>query len=268
MKPKVCVIRTAGTNCDRETRQVFEWAGADAEIVHMNSLVRGYDPFMEKKVKLDDYQILAIPGGFSNGDYIKSGAIFAHDLEHFIGEQLEKFVKSGKLVIGICNGFQVLVKCGLLPGLNRGKQTTALTYNDSLRYEDRWVKLTTPKEGTSCIWTRGIKDIELPVAHGEGKFYASKELIDDLFRNKQVVFQYSDSIGKPTLSFPENPNASMESIAGICNPEGAVFGLMPHPERYNSPMNHPLATLQKIQGTLPEKGLGLKIFENGVNYFK
>ncbi|MFH1710990.1 MAG: phosphoribosylformylglycinamidine synthase I [Nanoarchaeota archaeon] len=268
MKPKVCVIRTAGTNCDRETRQAFEWAGADAEIIHMNSLMKGYDPFLEKKVSLDDYQILAIPGGFSNGDYIKSGAIFARDLEHFLGEQLESFVKSGKLVIGICNGFQVLVKSGLLPGLDGRKQTTALTYNDSLRYEDRWVKLTTPEKGTSCIWAEGIDRIELPVAHGEGNFRASRELIDDLFKNRQVVFQYTNSTGKPTSSFPENPNASMEAIAGICNPQGTVFGLMPHPERYNHPMNHPLATLQIHDGTIPDKGLGLKIFENGVNYFK
>lgn len=267
---RVCVIRTAGTNCDRETKYAFECVGAQAEIVHMNSLIEQYDPVAQKKVKLEDFNVLAIPGGFSNGDYIASGKIFARDLEHFLNEDIVRFVERGKPVIGICNGFQVLVKYGLLPRMNgEVKQTTTLTYNDSQRYEDRWVRLVQPFPVSGpCIWTRGIPKIELPVAHGEGKFEASQDVIDELFRQKLVVFQYAGEDGQPTMSFPANPNGSTRSIAGICNPKGTVFGLMPHPERYNSPMNHPLAQLQKIKGELPREGLGLEIFRNAVEYVK
>jgi phosphoribosylformylglycinamidine synthase len=229
-------------------------------------LIRGYDPATERKVKLGDYASLVIPGGFSAGDYIAAGKIFACDLEHFLGEELREFVKSGKPILGICNGFQVLVKLGLLPGLDgKVQQTATLTYNDNQRFECRWVHLAKPN-GDKCIWTRDIDKIDLPVAHGEGKFVASEDLCKRLFSEAQVVFQYTDSTGKPTQNYPENPNGSIYAIAGICDPTGLIFGLMPHPERYNSPMNHPLAQLQKIRGELPQKGLGLKIFENGVRY--
>ncbi|MDP2926168.1 MAG: phosphoribosylformylglycinamidine synthase I [Nanoarchaeota archaeon] len=266
MKPKVCVLRTDGTNCDRETKYAFNEVGGDAEIVHLNSIIKGYDPAENRQVSLDQFDILAIPGGFSYGDYIGSGKIFVVDLKHFLEDKINDFIDKRKPVIGICNGFQVLVKYGLLPRVNGEiKQTTTLTYNDSGRFECRWVKLVQPRE-SKCIWTKGISSIDLPVAHGEGKFVAPPDLIQRLFDEDQVVFQYANSSGIATTNYPDNPNGSIQAIAGICDPTGLIFGLMPHPERYNRPMNHRLATLQKIKGTLPDHGLGLDIFRNGVDY--
>lgn len=285
-KPRVCVLRTDGTNCDKETAHTFNLVGGDAEVVHINSLKKEYDPVKRKKISLDEFHILALPGGFSHGDYIKAGKILAQDLNESLGEKVQKFVDDEKLIIGICNGFQVLVKSGFLPMLHGKKeQTTTLTYNDSNRYEDRWVKLVSPKN--KCIWTKGVEQIDLPVAHAEGKFVASKETIRKLFEQNLVVYQYADSNGNPTIDFPANPNGSLEAIAGICDPSGRIFGLMPHPERYNHPKNHHLASLQeilsreyvdhshpivaeraRITGKLPERGLGLKIFQNAIDYFK
>ncbi|MBR9704251.1 phosphoribosylformylglycinamidine synthase I [Candidatus Pacearchaeota archaeon] len=269
-KPKVCVIRTDGTNCDRETKHAFELVGGNTDIVHMNTLIKGYDPASKRKVKLSDYDILAIPGGFSNGDYIAAGRIFSSDLEHFLGDEINEFASSDKLIIGICNGFQALVKYGLLPQLDgRVEQTTTLTYNDSGRFRCDWVNLVKPDgNGEKCIWTRGIESIDLPIAHGEGKFNAEARLMDRLFRDGQVVFQYADNQGNPTMDHPENPNGSLRSIAGICDPSGQIFGLMPHPERYWKPGNHRLYTKQKIDGTAPSEGLGLQIFRKGVEYFR
>jgi len=264
---KVCVLRTDGTNCDRETRHAFNLVGAEADIVHIKTLVKGYDPALERKIRLEDYDILAIPGGFSHGDYIAAGKILARDLQHFLGKELERFIADGKPVIGICNGFQVLVKYGLLPRLdNRTEQTATLTYNENRKFECRWVRLVNPRN-KRCIWTRGIDSIDLPVAHGEGRFVASLDLVDRLFDEGMVVFRYADSDGNPTMDFPDNPNGSMRAIAGICDSSGLIFGLMPHPERYSTPYNHPLATLQKLRGELPNEGLGLQIFRNGVRYF-
>jgi len=309
-KPKVCVLRTDGTNCDREAAYAFSLVGGDAEIVHINSLKKKYDPVTERKISLDDYHILALPGGFSHGDYIAAGKILAQDLMSHLGKDVEQFIKDGKLIIGICNGFQVLVKSGLLPMLDGNieetaeVQTTTLTYNDSGRFECRWVRLMRPKEmnhdevtdeiwytprKNKCIWTKGIDELYLPVAHGEGKFVASEEVIDRLVARNLIVFQYGGQKGAqrllPAAEFPENPNGSMDAIAGICDETGRIFGLMPHPERYNHPKNHYLATLQEvlsrpyvnrsnpdvierlnIAGTLPKEGQGLKIFRNGIDY--
>ncbi len=285
MKPKVCVLRTDGTNCDRETAYAFNLVGGDAEIVHINSLKKRYDPVKRGEVNLQDYQILALPGGFSHGDYIAAGKVLAEDLIDSLGDEISEFFIDDKLIIGICNGFQVLVKTGFLPMTKRLEQNTTLTYNDSGRFEDRWVKLVSPKEYKgNCVWTKGIESIDLPVAHGEGKFVTSTEIVKELFEKNLVVFQYADSNG-PTMNFPENPNGSIEAIAGICDPTGRIFGLMPHPERYNNAKNHNLFTLQDILNRdyvdkrnplvaerlkrigIPENH-GLEIFRNGVNYFK
>ena len=285
---KTCILVTDGTNCHRETKHTFELAGSDAEIVHIKTLIKGYDPANpgRKEIKLDKYEILAIAGGFSHGDYISAGKIFANDLKHSLGESLEQFVKDGKPIIGICNGFQVLVKYGFLPGFdNEIKQTTTLTYNKSHNFECRPIRLTKPIGGNDlCIWTRNVDDITLPVANGEGRFESDKTICDRLFQEGLVVFQYANKqSGLPTMQFPDNPNNSMASIAGICDPTGLIFGLMPHPERYNSPENHYLAPLQKVlskadktdpavqkqiqkAGMLAEKGVGIKIFENAVKY--
>lgn len=286
-KPKVCILKTDGINCERETAHAFTLCGGDPEIVHINSLIRGYDPIQQKPKRLSDYQILAIPGGFSYGDYIAAGRVLAEELKHFLQEQLREFVHSGKPIIGICNGFQVLVKYGLLPALTgEPKQEATLTYNESGRFEDRWVRLRKPEDiSDTCIWTKGIESIDLPVAHGEGKFVAPDRIVRELFSRGLVVFQYVDSEGKPTSVFPSNPNGSLDAIAAICDPTGLVFGLMPHPERYNSPQNHALAPLQRILargyvdktdpfvaervnrvGELPKEGAGLQILRNGVDY--
>lgn len=296
MAVKICVLKTDGTNCDQETKFAFNLAGGEAEIVLLNTLIKGYDPVSDRKVSLDEYQILAIAGGFSHGDYISAGKILANDLKYFLSEQLDLFVKNAKPIIGICNGFQVLVKYGLLPGLdNQVKQTTTLTNNDSGKFEDRWVKLIKPRSENNskqdyndkCIWTKKISQIDFPIAHGEGKFISDSQTIKRIFDEGMVVFQYADGDYNPAIQFPDNPNGSLEAIAGICDPSGLIFGLMPHPERYLFPRNHQLSTLQEVLGRdyvpkdysslhshfksieiLPKEGKGLQIFRNGVDYVK
>lgn len=267
MKPKVIVLRTAGTNCDKETAFAFELAGAAIELVHVNELARG-----EKK--LESYQILAIPGGFTYGDDIASGKILANELKFRMEEGLQKFINDGKLILGICNGFQILVKAGLLPNLSRDYQTieATLTLNNSNKFEDRWVYLKKPKTEnrkpkTECVWTRGIDGtIQLPVAHGEGKFIPkNRKVLDALKREGLIVFEYTDETGK-RKGYPYNPNGSIENIAGICDRAGRIFGLMPHPERHMSVYQHPTWTRNK--GIRSRKGDGLAIFINGVDFVK
>lgn len=281
--PRVLVMRMAGTNCDTETARGFDLVGADADIVHINSIKKGYRPEDGRKFSMDDYHILAIPGGFSGGDYIKAGKMYAEDIRGSLKEVVEKFVSDGKPIIGICNGFQVLAQLGLVPNREIGNQTVSLTYNESRKFEDRWVNLTSPKN--NCIWTKNINGIYLPVANAEGNVRADKEEIQRLFDNNLVVFQYADAQGNPTQSHPENPSGSIDAIAAVTDPSGTILGIMPHPERYNHPMNHNLATLQKvlsqsyidrndpamqrrleIAGTLPTEGEGLQILRNGVDY--
>jgi phosphoribosylformylglycinamidine synthase len=253
LKPKVCVLRSAGTNCDQETAAAFSLAGASAELLHINRLV-------SNKRTLDDFGILALPGGFSYGDDIASGKIFANELRFKLVDSLRKFIAAGKLIIGICNGFQILVKSGLLPGDANFSQTTSLIINDSGKFESRWVYL---KPTGHCVWTEGLKKlIYLPVAHGEGKFVVSdKQVLNRLKINNQIVFQYSDAAGN-FAGYPDNPNGSVESIAGICDETGRVFGLMPHPERHIFGAQHPRKDEFK-------NGVdGLQIFKNGVNFIK
>ncbi|MDD5097016.1 MAG: phosphoribosylformylglycinamidine synthase I [Candidatus Omnitrophica bacterium] len=253
--PKVCVLRSAGTNCDQETAAAFKMAGADVNLLHIASLATG-------KHKLDDFHILALPGGFSYGDDIASGKIFANELRFKLADVLRKFIADGKLIIGICNGFQILVKSGLLPGEADLNQTTSLIINDSGKFEDRWVYL---KPGGKCVWTKGLKEIiYLPVAHGEGKFITqNKSVLSQLKKNKQIVFEYCNVSGDFS-GYPDNPNGSIENIAGICDETGRVFGLMPHPERHLSGMQHPRNWNLKSK----KEGDGLQIFKNGVNYIK
>ncbi|MCX5665788.1 MAG: phosphoribosylformylglycinamidine synthase I [Candidatus Omnitrophica bacterium] len=261
-KVRVLVLRTAGTNCYKETAFAFEEAGASAELAHINRLSSG-------EVELSDYQILAIPGGFSYGDDIASGKILANELKYGIEEDIQKFILDGKLIIGICNGFQILVKSGLLPNLSGDFKTieTTLTLNDSAKFEDRWVYLKKSQchnvTKSHCVWTERIKGtIYLPVAHGEGKFIPKdKKILAQLKRNGLIVFEYADEDGK-RKGFPYNPNGSVENIAGICDKTGRIFGLMPHPERHISYLQHPRWTRQ----TKREKGDGLAIFKSGVDF--
>ncbi len=255
-KPKVCVLRTAGTNCDEETAFAFSKAGALAELVHINKLI-------EQKKHLADYQILAIPGGFTYGDDIAAGKILANELRYKLIDQIKIFIQEGKLIIGICNGFQVLVKSGLLPGNSDLRQEASLIINDSAKFEDRWVYL---KSTVKCIWTKNLSEIiYLPVAHGEGKFIAKDELVlQRLKDNGQIVFQYCDEKGG-LAGYPENPNGSEDNIAGICDESGRILGLMPHPERHIEVSQHP-----RRWGVAKNKneGDGLQLFKNGVEYIR
>src|SRR5688500_7254138 len=251
MKPKTLILRTAGTNCDVETAHAFELAGAEAERVHINRLLQSPE-------LIDTYQILAVPGGFSYGDDIAAGKILANQLVHHLAEALHRFVESGRPVIGICNGFQVLVKTNLLPGPLAGQagQTSTLAHNDCGRFIDRWVELTPRK--SRCIWTTDLTErFELPIAHGEGKFIpASEDVRKALWDNEQVALTYSR----------ENPNGSVDDIAGVCDATGLVFGLMPHPERYIEPVQHPAWSRQAERSE--SAGLGLRIFRNAVRHLE
>ncbi len=226
MIPRVLVLTGFGINCDMETQHAFELAGAMAVRVHINDLING-------KERLSDYHILAFPGGFSFGDDIASGKVLANMIKYNIGEQLQEFISGGKLIIGICNGFQAMVKMGLLPAFNGdyGKQEVTLTFNDSGRFEDRWVHLKLNKR-SKCVFTKGIDNIYLPVRHGEGKFMAkTPQVLERLRKNDHIVFQYTDNQGK-TAGYPYNPNGSIDNIAGICDETGRIFGMMPHPEAF------------------------------------
>lgn len=255
MKPKVCVLRTDGTNCDLETFYAFEKAGGECLLVHINRL-------RNKEEKLTDYQILVIPGGFSYGDDVHSGKILAVELTSFLKEQLAEFIAAGKPILGICNGFQVLVRTGILPDGRIGEISAALVGNDSGRFECRWITLLT--ENTPCIFTEGLagKCLNLPVAHAEGKFYAGQETLNKIAG--QVVFRYVGENGRPTQDYPLNPNGSLNAIAGLCDPTGLVLGLMPHPERFVEPTQQPNWRRQNPGG----EPHGLAIFRNAVRYVK
>lgn len=268
-KVNALILTGFGLNCDEETAHAFELAGAVSHKVHINTLVSG-------KASLTDFQILVFGGGFSWGDDHGAGVIQALKLKNHIGKDLLSFVDQGKLIIGICNGFQALVNIGLLPGLDHDytKRSVSITFNDCGNFRDQWVRLTAnPK--SPCVFTKDMDTADYPVRHGEGKFIADKQVMDRLIANDQVVFQYADSKGAPAKgAFPLNPNGSMEDIAGICDPTGRVFGLMPHPEGYNHFTNHPDWT-RKIQ-VLKREGksldqdmtVGIKLFKNSVDYIK
>jgi len=248
MAPRVLILRAAGTNCERETAHAFELAGATTEAVHVNRL-------LESPGTLDQYQILAVPGGFSYGDDLSAGRILADQLRLGLGDRLRDFA-SRKPVIGICNGFQVLVKTDLLPGPVAGRQgqTCTLTDNTAGRFVDRWVTL--DRRSDKCVWTRGIDKSEVPIAHGEGRFLCADERVrQGLWDDGRVVFTYAAG--------DDDPNGSTDRIAGVCDAGGLVLGLMPHPERHVSPFQHYAWTSRESQ---PEEGEGLRVFRNAVDY--
>lgn len=252
MEVKTLVLTGYGINSDFELQNSFRMAGAQADRVHFNDA-------MQKNL-LREYHILAIPGGFAFADDIASGKVFANKLRFKMQTQVQDFISQGKLVIGICNGFQILVKAGLLPNPKELAQTTTLTFNDSGHFEDRWVQL----KGcdSKSVWAKGIKELPLPVRHGEGKFVASEETLALLNKNKQVAFRYFNP-SKAKAEYPWNPNGAMEDIAAICDETGRVFGIMPHPEAFAFPVNHPRWTRGEAK-----EGEGLKIFQNAVDYAK
>ncbi len=258
-KIKVLVLRTAGINCDAEMMTAWEKAGAAPELRHINEIAGP-----KANEELESYAILSIPGGFAYGDDLGAGKLLANDLLYRLQEPFTRFVEAGKPVLGVCNGFQVLAKAGLF-----GEVT--LLPNASGRFECRWTWLQNAG-GNNCLFTKNIEQIYLPVAHGEGRVALGGENTDATLKtlgdNGQIVFKYSDAEGSVSAEYPYNPNGSIANIAGICNPGGTVFGLMPHPERFVSPLQHPRWTrLQGHEGGLAlTEGEGLKIFRNAVEF--
>lgn len=266
---KILALRAPGTNCELEACYAFERAGSRPTRVHINAL-------LERPAQLAEYQILLVPGGFSYGDDIAAGKILASQLSHHLAEPLLAFRDSGKLILGICNGFQVLVKAGLLSGgansngTNGSAQQLTLAYNDSGKFECRWIHLTA--DPGRCVFLRGIERMDLPIAHGEGKFVCrDSKVLQSLARSGQLVLRYArpgdsprsaESAAAEPLPYPINPNGSESNIAGICDATGRVFGLMPHPERHVEVTQHPHWTRQKRS-----TGDGLRVFENAVQYF-
>jgi phosphoribosylformylglycinamidine synthase subunit PurQ / glutaminase len=248
--PRALILRAPGTNCDEETAAAWRLAGADVETWHVGRA-------LESPESLDRYQILTIPGGFSYGDDLGAGKIFAARLISALGDTLRRFHDRGGLLLGVCNGFQVLVKSGLLPG-GPARRPATITRNDSGHFEDRWVRLA-PAPGRSPFLA-DAEPIELPVAHGEGKFLADPADLAALDAAGQLVLRYAGPDGLPTQSYPANPNGSPLAVAGLCDPTGRIFGLMPHPERHADPLQHPRWTRL---GPKPE-GDGLRIFRNAV----
>ena len=252
-KVRALVLRAPGTNCDAEATFAFQQAGAVATPVHVNQLISG-------EQQLSGYQIMVIPGGFTYGDDISAGRILANELRLKLGEDIQRFVDDGRLILGICNGFQVLVKAGLIPKLTvENPQLLTLARNDSGKFECRWVYLRV-NETSPCLFTRGISRMYLPVAHGEGKVVAEPTVIEKL----NVVLYYTDEAGNTQAGYPYNPNGSVNNIAGICDASGRIFGLMPHPERYIYRTQHPGWTRQPSKNY----GGGLRVFLNAVEWAK
>jgi phosphoribosylformylglycinamidine synthase len=263
-KISVLIITGYGLNCEAESSFAWEQAGATAHRVHLNDL-------LENPAQLHNHGALMFIGGFSYGDHMGSGLVFAHRLRHHMRDELQKFIAGGKLVLAVCNGFQIVTKLGLLPGLGGDyfTQKVSLMQNDCGHFQNFWVKLRFEQE-SPCIFTRGLDFMPLPARHGEGKIFTTdKSVLEAIEAQKLAACRYCDpATGEATMDYPHNPNGSLNAIAGLCDPTGRIFGLMPHPEAYLFPENHPQWDLQKIRGELPARGLGLKIFENAVSYLR
>ena len=277
MQPRVLILRAPGTNCEGETAFAFERAGARAEIVHLGRL-------LEASRLAGQYQVLCIPGGFSYGDDISAGRIFGTQMRQHLGETLQQFKDDGKLILGICNGFQILIKSGVLLPDRPDEPIATLTLNESGKFEDRWVRLRVA--GPGCVFLQGIERMYLPVAHAEGKFVARDEAtLERLAESGQLVLRYAVADGRrsevggrksevgatsdvrrPTFDspvpYPACPNGAQLCVAGMCDETGRVFGLMPHPERHIDPTQHPRWTREHRTS-----GDGLAVFENAVRFF-
>ncbi len=256
-KTKVLVLKTDGINCDEELQFAFQTAGAVADIVHVNTL-------RTKKHLLDRYQILAIPGGFSYGDDVVSGKVLAVELTSFFSESLQAFMKrKDTQILGICNGFQVLVRTGLLPFNELGKMSVTLSNNESGHFECRWINLKMEKRAKGFLSQFKDVNFTFPVAHGEGRFFTSEYILEKIEKQNLVALRYVDDASKATMSYPQNPNGALHAIAGITDISGRIIGLMPHPERYILPEQHP--NFRRFQQKKPD---GLKFFERMVTYAK
>jgi phosphoribosylformylglycinamidine synthase len=262
--PRVLILRAPGTNCDEETGYAFEQAGAVAERLHINRLIE--NPTLGER-----FQILCLPGGFSFGDDIAAGRILASRLSKHLGGLIRDFCDGDRLVLGVCNGFQVLMRLGILTEGLADKQVATLTWNDHGRFEDRWVHLRTDQTArrpTPCVFLKGIDRMYLPMAHAEGKFVTiSADVRNQLAAAGQLALRYTTPDGQlrdEPLDFPHNPNGAEANVAGLCDPSGRIFGLMPHPERHLDPTHHPFWTRRESQ---PERGDGYQMFKNAVDYF-
>lgn len=263
---KALVITGFGTNCETEMSYCCTRAGALSDIVHISDILNG-------STRLSDYHFLNLAGGFLDGDDLGSAQVESVRLKHAriqttgrtLFEEIQDFIDKGMLILGVCNGFQVLVKSGLLPGNPSGRRRVSLSFNDSAKFEDRWVHLAVDPK-SPCVFTRGLERIYLPVRHGEGKLVCdSGGTLGEIQTGKLAAMRYADESGSPTMEYPFNPNGSADAIAGLCDATGRIFGLMPHPEAFNHPANHPAWTrLEK----LPAAGEGMAIFDNAVRFLK
>ncbi len=257
-KPKVLVLKADGTNRDAEMAYAFKVAGADPEIVHVNLLRSG-------KKKMKDYQILALPGGFAYGDDIVSGKILAIELTAFLGNEMRQFIeRKDTAILGVCNGFQVLVRTGLLPFRRVGEMDVTLTSNDSGHFECRWIKVKVNNKNNSPFLV-GLNDeiIWLPVAHGEGKFLTDEKILKKVEENNLAAFRYVDEKGQPTQKYPDNPNGALNATSGITDTTGRILGMMPHPECFVRIEQHP--NWRRCGVNKPQ---GLPLFENIVRFVK
>jgi phosphoribosylformylglycinamidine synthase len=262
---KALLIKGYGINCEREMEAACKMAGAETTIVHSHIL-------LSRQIRLRDFHLFMLPGGFSFGDELGAGKAFANRISYSaeIKERMLEFVREGGCILGICNGFQLLVKLGLLPGFD--EQVASLACNDSGRFENRWTHHKVFK--SPCIFTQDIENLYLPVRHGEGKLIFKNENIHQkIVENNQVVFRYATSDGIPTERYPDNPNGSKDAIGGLCDATGRILGMMAHPEAALRMVNHPRWTrlseeAKRQQSILPWQGDGLKLFQNAVNYVK
>lgn len=267
---RVMVLRTAGINCDEEVMHCWRLAGAKPELVHINRLA-------DQPSRLDDVAIVTIPGGFSYGDDIAAGQILGQRIKNDLMEPLRKLVERGGGILGICNGFQVLVKIGLLPGGETARDQVTVTYNDSAKFEARWVRLKVCTDRCPFLGGEHVKSgadrpspaktppryLEMPVEHAEGKLVVANDaVVGRLEAGDQIAMRYVDELGR-TDSYPANPNGSVAGIAGLCDPTGRIFGLMPHPDRHFDHTHHPLWT-SRTQDGVPD---GLALFQNAVRYW-
>ena len=257
--PSVLIITGYGVNCEAESSRAWTLAGANPTLVHLNDLIAN-------PAQLSTYDAMMFIGGFSYGDHMSSGHVFAQRIRHHLRDHLTQFIADGKLILGICNGFQVMTKIGLLPGLHGDyfEPKVALMQNDCGSFQNYWVQIRF-EEDSSSIFTKGLGTIALPIRHGEGKLFTLDQgTLAELDQQGCVAARYVDAKNNPTQQYPDNPNGSLNAIAGLSDPTGQIFGMMPHPEAYLFPQNHPQWDFQQRKGELPTEGLGLKLFRTAV----
>lgn len=264
MRPPILILTGYGLNCEAESAYAWERAGAAPRLAHLHDVIEDPTPLREAEG-------LMLIGGFSFGDHLGSGLVFANRLRTRLRDELQAFLDKGRIVMGVCNGFQILTKLGLLPGLGGDffAPTVSLQQNECGHFQNLWVRLAFDPH-SPCIFTRGLQPMDLPIRHGEGRlFAASKAILSVIERKKLAPCRYiNPATGKPTQRFPYNPNGSVKAIAGLCDESGRIFGLMPHPEAYLFPENHPRWDFQRVRGELPENGAGLTFFTNAVEYLR